>query len=1115
MNHTIRVILVLLLITSGCHKLNNKINTVELECGSDTNPQDDYIKFLQSEDIEILQTGGNLLAFHVDELASRTSNPGQRIQVTSKGCVALPKDSSGRLDVFTKVPRQGISIALQKSQPAFSRQRLLPIKESYFGFVCPLDGYFAVDTLSVPLVTPAGPNSLTERNRIVAYDESTKSEVVLFEKPFGETSPGDLKLFNTASLKPGEYLLKSTREVIDLRSETQLTTSDVATCPLTIVEKSPNLPDAILRLPASSIVPLGSKLSWTTDKLNNVKFCRKQGQGCATSADFRETAEVLNQEEGVWDYCFLLENKVGQKSEISCKEIRVSGTKPEIAIGLNTTAISTDLPILDFPITNLKYKVQTDHKLALKSDLQKSQMCRVEFSFHGQVNLATDIITCLSAECRGQNLKEFVPCGPEVELDTSALYKTDLIDKAYMKFIVRADDGAGNISIREKSILIDKDRWEYVPLMGTGSLVENEKLHTFFPITDNRVQILTESNKIFEYSTADQTWKELLDVSKLGPDGFMGLKTYVAMPDQTIFGLFRYSFSDEFIILMRKPGRDWERLTGTQSPPGCSWLSNDYAGSLYCKHEGMAYVYSGQDWKEIALKGSEGKDLCYEQMSFAQVDQTQWVQCGGGLFSRKAGDNDWIQRNEFGDGYIENMVEDQFGNIWIASDFWSDVCFVGYFNPKGQWNDAIAGTALKYQTSTVGYLSLSRSGHAQYGSFLWDSTIKDWKPRFAFMNPLSFMTFNNVHKSQHDGFLLWDSSLVISLDDSNYRFTFPKDRWNMRSLSNIDYHSQSQEFFCVAGDGTASTLDKGLISIRKRRLMNWLPTVTDSQIYDGLELARQVTGETYFIAGQKTIYRQNPESGAFEVFRRFSDMEDIVAGTTGHFVFAYQSGKLLLEDSSGNWKEFTLPKDMELTKDQFLKDGKLWGVAEDSPTLVRLSSDGAMENLNIPAECHGGSSTVLTHTENQVYLLGGANMCMAGFEDLIFKPFTIPGYAYEQGSTLVARLSMSRLALRASAEDSSVSIIDLENRSLEGPFTLPTENLLTLQESPRSRQLFALFRDRVERLVNGKWETIMTSKQIAERLGKPDLNLKTLAVDREESFLIGTDAAPLLRIFLE
>jgi hypothetical protein len=110
---------------------------------------------------------------------------------------------------------------------------------------------------------------------------------------------------------------------------------------------------------------------------------------------------------------------------------------------------------------------------------------------------------------------------------------------------------------------------------------------------------------------------------------------------------------------------------------------------------------------------------------------------------------------------------------------------------------------------------------------------------------------------------------------------------------------------------------------------------------------------------------------------------------------------------------------------------------------------------------------------------------------------------------------MSRLALRASAEDSTVSIIDLEKRALEGPFTLPTENLLTLQESPRSRQLFALYSDRVERLVNGKWETVMTSKQIAERLGKPDLNLKTLAVDREESFLIGTDAAPLLRIFLE
>lgn len=141
-------------------------------------------------------------------------------------------------------------------------------------------------------------------------------------------------------------------------------------------------------------------------------------------------------------------------------------------------------------------------------------------------------------------------------------------------------------------------------------------------------------------------------------------------------------------------------------------------------------------------------------------------------------------------------------------------------------------------------------------------------------------------------------------------------------------------------------------------------------------------------------------------------------------------------------------------------------------------------------------------------------MCMASFDDLIFKPFTIPGYSFETGSTLVARLSMSRLALRASAEDSTVSIIDLEKRALEGPFTVPTENLLNLQESPRSRQLFALYSDRIERLINGKWEIVMTNQEIAARLGKTDLTLKTLAVDREDSFLVGTGDTPLVRIFL-
>lgn len=64
MNHTNRVILLLLLIMTGCHKLNNKYNTIDLECGTGVCPKDSSIKFLQNDDAEILQTEENLIAFH-------------------------------------------------------------------------------------------------------------------------------------------------------------------------------------------------------------------------------------------------------------------------------------------------------------------------------------------------------------------------------------------------------------------------------------------------------------------------------------------------------------------------------------------------------------------------------------------------------------------------------------------------------------------------------------------------------------------------------------------------------------------------------------------------------------------------------------------------------------------------------------------------------------------------------------------------------------------------------------------------------------------------------------------------------------------------------------------
>jgi hypothetical protein len=463
----------------------------------------------------------------------------------------------------------------------------------------------------------------------------------------------------------------------------------------------------------------------------------------------------------------------------------------------------------------------------------------------------------------------------------------------------------------------------------------------------------------------------------------------------------------------------------------------------------------------------------------------------------------------FAAGYA---AEDLNGNVWLSSDEWSDEFFLGYFDSSGQWNDAVKGKSFKAPSSSIGFVNLSRSGEVQYGNLIWDSQVKDWKPIPSVLNALSLLPLDDG--TAYETYWSWDSSLVISIGKTDYLFTFPADRWRPRSQEAINYHSESEQFFAVVGLAEAST-GKQLVAIRKRQTMNWLPVVTDSQVYDAFQLARQNSGATFFIAGQKLIYRQDQQSGGFEVYQRFSDRDDVFVETTGEMALAYYDGKKMLDVGGGTFVEFKIPKDIEIKTQEFVKDGKLWALDEKNPNLIRLTPDGSVESLKIPTECHGGSSTILTHKENQVYLLGGANMCIASFEDLIFKPFTIPGYAFEPGSTLVARLSMSRLALRASAEDSNVSIIDLEKRALEGPFTLPTENLLTLQESPRSRQLFALYSDRVERLVNGKWETVMTSKQIAERLGKPDLNLKTLAVDREESFLIGTDAAPLLRIFLE
>jgi hypothetical protein len=1109
------------MILSGCHRLQNKLHPIELECGPDASTGETYMKFLHSQDAEIQQAEENLFAYHVADEDTQSANAGNRLPVSSKGCVAIPA-SEGRVDVFTKIPRQGLSIPLQKSQQSFSKHRLLPINESPFGFVCPLDGYFAVDSLAVPLLVPIGPSSPTERNRIVAYDEATKSEVILFEKPFGESSLGEMKLFNTSSLKPGEYLLKSSREVIDLRTGAQLTVADIATCPLTIVEKSPNLPDTILRLPESSIVPLGSKLNLLSPRHSEMKFCRNQKgspsrpqKACSKAEDFEEAEEVLNQEEGIWDYCFLLENRLGQKSEIVCKEVRVSGTKPAIDITVDSPAITTDLPILDFPVTKLKYKVATGHKFAIESDLLKSQMCRVEFSFHGQVNLATDKVTCLSDTCRGKSLQEFAPCGNEVEIDISGLYKTDLIDKAYLKFIVRADDGAGNVSTQANSVLIHKDRWEYVALTGPGTNMENETLERLFPISDDRVHILTKSHKIYEYSPATQGWNELLDVTRFAPEGSLEFINLVLMPDRTVYSLWQQGDQKKVVILQRKPGQAWEHLSGAQSPPGCSWLSKDLAGHLYCQDQGLLYVQNNRIWKDITPTDNQGEKICRGFFEFFSVENSQWIYCGGSVYSRPSTGSPWSQRKDYGTGFPGYMMDDKSGNIWISSDEWSDEFFVGYYDNRGQWNDAVNGKALTFQKSSIGTLSLSRSGDIQYGSFIWNSSLEDWTPRYSFRNPLEFNPLNNVHETLHDSFQLWDSSLVISLGPSDYMFTFPTDRWDLKSSAAvIDYHPGSQQFFSVVDQASADA--KQLILIRKRHVMNWLPVVTESQQYDSFELGRLNNGETFFFAGNKTIYRQSPEFGNFEVYRRFSDIEDVISGVVnGQIVFSHLNGKTLFDVGGGTFLEFKIPQDLELNPDQFIKDGQLWATAAKTPMLHRISADGAVRSYETPAVCVGGTSTLLSRTASHVYTWAGASICQASLEDMVFRPLHIPDYRFDASAKIIARLSPSRLALRASdGESEPFYIVDLGEQTMEGPIPLPAESLLSLQESPKSQHLFALYGNRVDQLVNGTWMTVITSEQISENLGRSSLDLKSLAVDQEDSFLLATDAAPLLRIFL-
>jgi hypothetical protein len=468
--------LLIILTSYGCDTLKNRTDSIALECGLDQKSvgQNSYLKLLNSQ-------GTGYEAADLPALKSqfRTGEGETKpLPMTSRGCVILPRDA-GLLQVLDSRNSESLTLNIGPGAPKreFQTLNLKSKPDIQLRLACPAEGIFASENFPQPLFINSNGDIAGLDFRLELLNLDNELIRTLYHKPKGSTELLLPETFDIRDITEGTYALKVYGHHLSqgIDSRPQLLSSEKP-CILNVLHGTVYVggfePDT-----KQIVYPTRARLPWTIkNPFENLFVCKekrslsdrgaeiqsascKPQSNCLDSTEYKESAQVITESVGVFDYFVYAENRAGRKSDLKCQTIIVSDAPPALSVNWAHDDIKKPGSILRKPYAILKANIETQHGLIASDSIKDNLTCKVDFEIKGKNTFSEKGVTCTEGRCAGKSLSDFVPCDKEVAFTIVDALNQPMLLNSRLRLTVRASDGAGHISEAQASVWINQTIW--------------------------------------------------------------------------------------------------------------------------------------------------------------------------------------------------------------------------------------------------------------------------------------------------------------------------------------------------------------------------------------------------------------------------------------------------------------------------------------------------------------------------------------------------------------------------------------------------------------------------------------------------------------------------------
>jgi hypothetical protein len=743
--HIIRTLAIVAL-GSGCHELDNRVDRLELECGTwDFQPEVySYVKLMTDKGPAVPLVSVSDIKAQLVDLEARS--PALNIPISDKGCAVLPKERlhQTRLDVRVQNSNlAGVTLISGTSIDAIETLYLRPSSVGTYSLLCPQEGIFASQSFTNPLlVTDAGSPETNQLTLVAQPMNADAPPTPLFRKNFGYglDSASFGAEISTQNLQEGVYYLRGiTSSLAENFGLLPRYINDEKACTLTVMKTAPVIESDLFLTKGffvgkkNQTLPLAPR-----PDVSAIKYCRQPYQSraaafascqqlarqCKAAGDFEPLTDEATSQTGLYDYFFYAWDRAGNQSDLQCQSIAIIDRPPAFSVTWPheaweiPNAFMKDAALTIKPIITI-----SDEQTLPSTQIEQGLQCRIEFVSHEGVKIQGSDVICTGGICRGKSLEDFIPCDRNFAMSLAKVWSNSYVNNSTLKLIIQANVGAESPVTLAKTINIQSKRWNLQKLQTPG-----DNWDQTIKLDDQSLLVSFREKGVYKWQ--DETWTQISP-----PDvAAETLKNSKILQDSNgnIYGIFegQTDSSQAFRLNTYRYESDaWTPLA--EQPPfaDCKLVTSRPDGGFTCLSSNADLLsYDGKNWNMEAA-GPEGIKESLKR-SMAYWGQTLYVVTNWALYVRNSNAGSWETVYSVPQNDTTNIMEVQEfdGALWV---YLSDRLKVRLIRVSGSGPFEVNPVpAPEIKTASLNQLrafSLNEAGQLYFFSYKWDKGQQSWE----------------------------------------------------------------------------------------------------------------------------------------------------------------------------------------------------------------------------------------------------------------------------------------------------------------------------------------------------------------------------------------------------